>query len=108
MVVTVLSACCLLFGFKETWEDAKKLLLGDMKFLEKLCDYDVTKVPEKRFLTLRNTYLKDENFKKENVLKVSEAAASIYTWVTAIDSFQKVKKIVGPKEAALAEALATL
>jgi len=59
-VVTVLSSCCLLFGFKETWDDAKKLLLGDMKFLDKLIEFDVTK--------LRNSYLKDENFKKENVL----------------------------------------
>jgi hypothetical protein len=49
-VVTVLSSCCLLFGFKETWDDAKKLLLGDMKFLDKLIEFDVTKVPEKRFI----------------------------------------------------------
>ena len=87
LVVTVMTATCLLFGFKETWEDAKKNLMSDMKFLDKLCDFDVSKVPEKRFVTLRNTYLKDPNFNKENVMKVSEAAASIYTWVTAIDSF---------------------
>lgn len=58
-----------------------------MKFLEQLIDFDVTKTPEKRFVQLRNSYLKDPNFNKENVLKVSEAAASIYTWVIAIDSF---------------------
>ena len=41
-----------------------------MKFLEKLIDFDVTKTPEKRFITFRNTYLKDENFNKEAVKKV--------------------------------------
>lgn len=55
--------------------------------MEQLIDFDVTKTPEKRFVQLRNSYLKDPNFNKENVLKVSEAAASIYTWVIAIDSF---------------------
>ena len=47
----------------------------------------VDQMEQKRFVQLRNSYLKDPNFNKENVLKVSEAAASIYTWVIAIDSF---------------------
>lgn len=42
-----------------------------MKFLEKLIDFDVTKTPEKRFITFRNTYLKDENFNKEKVRNVN-------------------------------------
>lgn len=73
----MLCSVALLFGFKETWEDAKKNLLGDMKFLEKLIDFDVSKIPEKRFLTLRNTYLKDPNFTKENVMKVLDYYVSI-------------------------------
>lgn len=77
LVNTVLCSVALLFGFKETWEDAKKNLLGDMKFLEKLIDFDVSKIPEKRFLTLRNTYLKDPNFTKENVMKVLDYYVSI-------------------------------
>jgi hypothetical protein len=36
MVVMVLDAICLLFSFEENWENSKKFLLGDMKFLEKL------------------------------------------------------------------------
>ena len=36
MVVMVLKATCLLFGYEETWENAKKYLLNDMKFLDKL------------------------------------------------------------------------
>ena len=36
-----------------------------MKFLEKLLNFDVTKTPEKRFITFRITYLKDKYFNKE-------------------------------------------
>ena len=46
MVVTVLKACCVLFGYEENWENAKRYLLGDIRFLEKLVDYDVKTNPE--------------------------------------------------------------
>lgn len=36
MVVTVLDATCLLFGYEENWDTSKRYLLGDMRFLEKL------------------------------------------------------------------------
>lgn len=87
MVNTVLCSVCLLFGYKETWDDAKKHLLGDLKFLEKLVAFDVSTTPEKRFVTFRNTYLKDENFTKDNVMKVSEACGTLYLWAVAIDAF---------------------
>ena len=32
----VLDATCLLFGYEENWENSKRFLLGDIKFLEKL------------------------------------------------------------------------
>ena len=32
----VLKACCLLYGYEENWENAKRYLLGDIRFLEKL------------------------------------------------------------------------
>lgn len=41
-------------------------------------------------------------------MKVSEACGTLFKWVYAIDQFQKVKKVVGPKEKKLAEALITL
>ena len=36
LVVMVLKATCLLFGYEENWENAKRYLLGDLKFLDKL------------------------------------------------------------------------
>lgn len=41
MVVTVLKACCLIFNYEESWESSKRYLLGDIRFLEKLIDFDI-------------------------------------------------------------------
>ena len=49
MVVTVLEACCLLFNFEQNWESAKKSLLNDMKFLDKLINFDVKSSTEAKF-----------------------------------------------------------
>lgn len=105
LVLTVMSACCLLFGEKEDW-DASKRMLGDLKFLEKLLDYRKTidQVPEKRFFKLRQTYITDPNFNKEKVHSVSQAAEAIVVWILATDKFQQIKKVVGPKEKKLREA----
>jgi len=86
LVATVLSSVALLLGHKETWEDAKKNVLND-KLLERLIEFDAFGIPEKIFLKLRNTYLKDENYNKDSVMKVSEACATLYEWVVATDSF---------------------
>ena len=69
MVVTVLNATCLLFGFEESWENAKRYLLGDMKFLEKMIEFDALNCLENRFIKLRNNYLNKEDFKREFVIK---------------------------------------
>lgn len=44
-VKMVMNSCCFLFGEKEDWENAKKLL-GDMKFLEKLEKFDLDTVSD--------------------------------------------------------------
>lgn len=102
-MATVLCSVALLLGHKETWDDAKKHVLND-QLLNRLIDFDASTIPEKIFVKLRNTYLKDENFNKDTVMKVSEACGTLFEWVVATDSFQKVKKEVIPKEKKLAEA----
>ncbi len=86
LVATVLSATALLLGHKETWEDAKKNVLND-QLLNRLIEFDASTIAEKVFVKLRNTYLKDENFNKDAVMKVSEACATLYEWIVATDSF---------------------
>jgi hypothetical protein len=46
MVVEVLKACCLLFNLEETWENAKRYLLGDINFIDKLLNFDVKNISE--------------------------------------------------------------
>ena len=67
-------------------------------------DFDIKKVPESRFFKLRDKYFTQKEFTKDNILKQSEAAGSIYQWIIAIDQYQKVKKNVDPKEKKLVEA----
>jgi hypothetical protein len=55
-VVQVLDATCLLFGYEESWENSKRYLLSDIKFLDRLViyikkiEFDVKKCPETRFI----------------------------------------------------------
>ena len=61
--------------------------MSDIRFLEKLVDYDIKNSIESRFIKLRKIYLSNEDFKKENIIKNSEAAANIFEWIIAIDVY---------------------
>ena len=67
-----------------------RYLLGDIKFLEKLIDYNVINALESRFIKLRAIYLANKDFNKDNIIKNSEAAANIFDWIKAIDVYQSV------------------
>lgn len=67
----VLEGTCSLYGYEESWDSAKKHLLSDLHFLEKLIEFNVNSVPESRFVKLRNKYLSNNDFNKESVLKQS-------------------------------------
>jgi len=77
--VILIEACCLLFKLKETWEEGKKHLLGDMKFLQKyfyfiffnirMVEFDVAKVKNRVFKKLNKKYLKKEGF-NYNAIKI--------------------------------------
>jgi dynein heavy chain len=107
LVGIVMNAVCLLFGEKEDWDSAKKVL-GRMTFLSDLLDFNTDNVPDRRLAKLKQTYLSNPDFTKEKVAAVSQAATCLLTWVIATEKFAMVKKIVGPKEKALKEAEAKL
>ncbi len=90
LVVLVLQATCSLFGFEETWDSAKRYLLSDLHFIEKLIAFDVKSAADAKFVRLRNTYLSRQDFLKELVVKQSSAAAQIFDWLKAIETYQKV------------------
>lgn len=104
------------------WGPSKKVL-GDMKFLEGLINFDKDNIPPKVMTKLKDQILNDENFDPDKIKTASSAAEGIFClvilidynqslfiligickWVIAISKYDKVAKVVAPKKAALAVA----
>ncbi|XP_069117336.1 dynein axonemal heavy chain 6-like isoform X3 [Argopecten irradians] len=102
LVMTVISAVCVLFQKKTDWGTAKQLL-GDPSFLKKLTQFDKSSVPEKTFHKLKK-YSKHPDFNPEAVGNVSGACRSICAWVLALEHYNDVYKMVKPKQKRVSEA----
>jgi dynein heavy chain len=63
-----------------------------------LKNYDTSKYPEAVFVKLRNTYLNRPEYEIKDIFKRSQAASFMATWVIAVNKYQKVLKVVEPKE----------
>ena len=96
LVAVTLNAICLLFGSKQEWSEAKKLL-NDMKFLEKLKDFDKDNIPPKTIRQLAK-FMSDEEFTPENIQSISTAACSLCMWVRAMYTYDRVAKNIAPKK----------
>ena len=81
-----------------------KLLLGQPTFVQSLKEYDKDNIPERIIEKIREKYIANEDFTPANAAKASSAAEGLCRWVCAMDSYEKVAKIVGPKKEALAAA----
>ena len=101
-VVMTMETVCILMGEKTDWKSAKKMM-GDMKFLDKLKEYDKDNIEPKKIRKMQK-YMKNPDFTPEKMASVSIAAQCLTSWVHAIVIYDKVAKQVGPKKAALAEA----
>ncbi|KAF7280376.1 hypothetical protein GWI33_006107 [Rhynchophorus ferrugineus] len=88
---------------EDYWGPSKKVL-GDMKFLEGLINFDKDNIPPRIMAKLKDQILNDENFDPDKVKTASSAAEGICKWVIAISKYDKVAKVVAPKKAALAVA----
>jgi len=75
-VSLTLNGVCLLFGAKQEWSDAKKLM-GDLQFLEKLKKYDKDNISPKIIKSLKKL-MNDPDFTPEHVKNVSVAASSLF------------------------------
>jgi dynein heavy chain len=126
-VRTVLEAVCVMFGEKEGWDNAKKLL-SKTDFMDMIKSFDRDNIPEARLKKLRKTYLTQDNMNPEVmgdaeptgnkasspgcyvqvVSKVSKAATGLCLWCRAMDVYAEVATEVEPKKVKLTELNAEL
>ncbi|KAF3842869.1 hypothetical protein F7725_001718 [Dissostichus mawsoni] len=117
-VKLVMEAICILKGIKpdrvpdpsgsgkkveDFWGPAKKLL-GEMKFLQSLHEYDKDNIPPSYIAIIRNKYITNPDFVPEKIRTASTAAEGLCKWVCAMDKYEKVAKTVAPKKEKLAQA----
>ncbi|XP_049904030.1 dynein axonemal heavy chain 7 [Epinephelus moara] len=117
-VKLVMEAICILKGIKpdrvpdpsgpgkkveDFWGPAKKLL-GDMRFLQSLHEYDKDNIPPNLIAIIRNKYITNPDFVPEKIRTASTAAEGMCKWVCAMDKYDKVAKVVAPKKEKLAQA----
>ncbi|KAG7268093.1 LOW QUALITY PROTEIN: hypothetical protein CRUP_011869 [Coryphaenoides rupestris] len=117
-VKLVMEAICILMGIKpdrvpdpsgigkkvaDFWGPAKKLL-SDMRFLQSLHEYDKDNIPPAFITIIRNKYTTNPDFVPEKIRTASTAAEGLCKWVLAMESYDKVAKVVAPKKEKLAQA----
>ncbi|XP_017759468.1 PREDICTED: dynein heavy chain 3, axonemal [Eufriesea mexicana] len=117
----VMEAVCVLKGVKpekvqdpatgrvvEDYWPASIRILGDMRFLESLKNFDKDNIPPAYMKIIREKFINDRSFQPEAIKKVSTACEGLCKWVRAIEVYDRVIKVVAPKQAMLAEAEAAL
>lgn len=118
LVRLVLEAVCVLRGVKperipapdgsgkkieDYWGPSKKML-GDMKFLEQLREFDKDNIPPANMNRIRKQYIPNPDFDPEKIKSASTACEGLCKWIRAMDKYDDVIKVVAPKQAALKEA----
>ncbi|KAJ3333612.1 Dynein heavy chain 7, axonemal [Blyttiomyces sp. JEL0837] len=89
------------------WKSSLKML-GDPKFLDSLKTFDKDDIPAHVIKKIRTTYMPNPEFKPEKVRNASSAAEGLCNWIIAMESYDRVAKVVAPKQIALAHAEAEL
>ncbi|XP_030566728.1 dynein heavy chain 6, axonemal [Drosophila novamexicana] len=105
LVQFCMEAVCILLGAKPTWASAKAIM-ADINFIKRLFEYDKEHMKDDVVKKVKK-YIDHKDFVPAKFEKVSKVAKSVSMWVIAMDSFNKVYKVVEPKikrkEAAEAE-----
>ncbi|KAM4676017.1 dynein axonemal heavy chain 3-like [Discoglossus pictus] len=111
-----LAAVCILKGIKpekkvdqngKTIDDywpASKKMVGEMKFLDSLKEFDKDNIPPKVIAQIRRDFISNPEFEPEAIKHVSSACEGLCSWVRAIEVYDMVAKIVAPKRQRLAAA----
>ncbi|KAJ3308630.1 Dynein heavy chain 3, axonemal [Boothiomyces sp. JEL0838] len=117
-VKLVLEAICIMKGIKPSrikdpagsgkmvddyWANSQKML-SDSHFLQSLKSYDKDNIDPTIIAKIRKTYIPHPDFNPDVVKNSSSAAEGLCKWVRALDKYEVVAKIVGPKKESLAKA----
>lgn len=89
------------------WKTSMKML-GDPKFLESLKLFDKDNIQPAVIKKIRATYIPNPEFKPEKVRNASSAAEGLCNWIIAMEAYDRVIKVVEPKQIALKAAEAEL
>jgi dynein heavy chain, axonemal len=96
----------ILFKLKTGWESAKRKL-SEADFLRQIIDFDKENISEATLRKLQK-YISNPNFQPTKVAGQSKAAATLCSWVIAMDTYAKVSKTVEPKREAMRVAMQRL
>ncbi|XP_066284547.1 dynein axonemal heavy chain 3-like isoform X3 [Branchiostoma lanceolatum] len=115
-VKLVMESICILKGVKpekktdsngKPYEDywpAAKRMLGDLKFLDSLKQYDKDHIADPVMKKIRENYISNPDFDPAIIKNVSSACQGLCSWVRAIEVYSRVAKVVAPKRASLKQA----
>ncbi|ORZ39363.1 dynein heavy chain and region D6 of dynein motor-domain-containing protein [Catenaria anguillulae PL171] len=82
------------------WRTSLKMI-GDARFLESLKLFDKDAIPPHIMKKIRATYIPNPEFRPEKVRNASSAAEGLCSWVIAMEAYDRVIKVVAPKQEAL-------
>jgi len=85
----------------EDWWGPSKTMVSDKDFLKSLQTFDKDSIPPATIKKIQ-TFLPLDDFQPERVKTVSKACFGICMWVRAMETYDRVAKVVGPKKASLA------
>ncbi|XP_074662516.1 dynein axonemal heavy chain 7-like [Tubulanus polymorphus] len=88
---------------EDYWPPSKRML-GDMKFLESLHKYDKDNISPAVMKIIRSKYQTNPDFDPDKIKVASTACEGLCKWAKAMDSYDKVAKVVAPKKEALKKA----
>jgi len=80
------------------WEASKKFL-SEKDFLLRLIHYDKENIKEEVMKRIRDKYISQTTiFNVKRVEKASSAAKGLCEWILALDDYEKVLRVVRPKQ----------
>ncbi|XP_033097643.1 dynein heavy chain 7, axonemal-like isoform X2 [Anneissia japonica] len=92
---------------EDYWGPSKKLL-NDMKFLQTLIEFDKDNIAPNIIKVIRTKYITNPDFDPEKIKNASTACQGLCKWIIAMESYDRVAKIVAPKKELLKKAEAEL